>query len=154
MIDEYLTPYVRGAAESLGPGVECSVTLAMDGVLSRATSSDLRAAVCDEVEAIEGAGPCVLAMVQLRGVLVADIAAENRWQPWRLKALELGLRSAVALPAFVARGQTLALNLYSEAVDPWDRQALLDGDEHAQMIAEAVRRYTTRQNHVADPTPT
>lgn len=83
MIDEYLTPYVRGAAESLGTGVECSVTLVMDGVLSRATSSDLRAAVCDEVEAIEGAGPCVLAMVQLRGVLVADIAAETRWQPWR-----------------------------------------------------------------------
>ncbi len=149
-MDHYLTPYVRGAAESLGPGTEASAILVLDGMLSRAGSSSPRAADCDEIEVVEGAGPCVLAMVQLRGVLVPDIAAETRWEPWRRKALEVGLHSTMALPAFVAPGLSVALNLYAEDVDPWDRQALLDGDEHAQMIAEAVRRYTQRQERIPD----
>jgi hypothetical protein len=134
----YLEPIVRDTTDTLGAGTSCSVLVARDGVLLPGPSSDPRSASCDQVEVDEGGGPCVLAMAQLRGVLVVDVATETRWDPWRRRAIEVGFRSAAALPGYIATGSLVALNLYSERVDPWDAQMLTVADGFAQQLARAV----------------
>lgn len=136
----HLEPLVHAAAEAIGPGTFCSVLVARDGVLRPGPSSDPRSASCDAVEVEEGGGPCVLAMAQLRGVLVVDVATETRWEPWRQRATEVGFRSAAALPGYVSTGVLVALNLYSDQVDPWDAQRLTLADSYAQQMAEAIAR--------------
>lgn len=68
-----------------------------------------------------------------------DIAADERWPAWRTVALDAGFRSAAALPAVIDNDTTVALNLYAEALDPWDRDALLAVDALAQVVAEKIR---------------
>ncbi|WP_308281223.1 GAF domain-containing protein [Cellulomonas sp. PS-H5] len=94
---------------------------------------------CDQTEVLVGEGPCVTAIQQLRGELVLDIAADERWPAWRTVALDAGFRSAAALPAVIDNDTTVALNLYAEALDPWDRDALLAVDALAQVVAEKIR---------------
>jgi GAF domain-containing protein len=70
---------------------------------------------------------------------VLDIDADERWPAWRAVALDSGFRSAAALPGVIDNETTAALNLYTEALDPWDREALLAVDALAQVVAEAIR---------------
>ncbi|MEN1974442.1 GAF domain-containing protein [Cellulomonas sp. P4] len=135
----FLDAFARQAAERVGVPTECSIILRQHDLLQYVASSGERAAECDRVEVEEADGPCVSALQQLRGELVLDIAADERWPAWRTVALERGFRSAAALPALVDAESTLALNLYADVVDPWDRETLVAMDRFTQEIAEAVR---------------
>jgi hypothetical protein len=134
-----LEPLLREAAARIGTESSCSVILRLDGTLSRVASSDERAAACDDAEVAERAGPCVLALDQLSGVLVPDAADERRWPGWVQAVQEVGFRSGAALPAYVGGGVAVALNLYSDRLDPWDADALVTGDRYAQEVAEIIR---------------
>lgn len=134
-----LAGHARAAADALGPDTHCSITLRRGGVLASVGSSDERAGHCDGVEVRTGEGPCVTAMEHLSGVLVPDLHPEARWPAWRSAALVAGFRSSAALPAFVDDDTTVALNLYSEDLDPWDRARLVSMDQVIGRIAEAVR---------------
>lgn len=134
-----LDDYAKGAAERLTPDTHCSITMEREGRLGYVGSSDERAERCDAVEVRAEEGPCVTSMRQLSGVLIPDLAQETRWPEWRDAALDAGFRSAAALPAYVDESTTVALNLYSEEIDPWDRPTLLGMDAYIQEIAEAVR---------------
>lgn len=127
------------AAERIGGATSCSVILRMELGLRRVASSDPRAAACDDAEVAERGGPCVLAMDQLSGVIVPDIALETRWPGWVAAAEAGGFRSGAAMPAYVQDGVVLALNLYSADLDPWDAEALVRADGYAQDVARALR---------------
>ncbi|GIG36973.1 GAF domain-containing protein [Cellulomonas pakistanensis] len=134
-----LDAYAREAAARVGVPTECSIIVRRHHLLEQVASSGDRAARCDQVEVTSGEGPCVVAIQQLRGELVLDVLAEERWPRWRTAAAEAGFRSTAALPGQVDADTTVALNLYSEAVDPWDREALVRMDRLVQEIAEALR---------------
>jgi hypothetical protein len=138
-VHHILDDYAHGAAERLGAATHCSITMSHRGRLTWVGQSDERAGRCDAVEVKVGAGPCVAAMEQLSGVLVPDLQPETRWPEWRDTALDVGFRSAAALPAYVDEETTLALNMYSEQVDPWDRATLVGMDAYVQEMAESVR---------------
>lgn len=135
----HLDAFAEGASARLRVPTECSIIVRQVHLLRYAASSGERAAHCDKVEIAAGEGPCVTAIQQLRGELVLDVAADERWPAWRSAALDRGFRSAAALPAIVDADTTVALNLYSEALDPWERDALVGMDRYVQEIAEAIR---------------
>lgn len=136
---EALAEYARGAADRLGPDTHCSIVLRSGERVAYAGSSDPRAEGCDEVEVRAGEGPCITALQHLSGILVPDLHAEEQWPAWREAALRVGFRSAAALPAYVDEATRLALNLYSDDLDPWDEDRLVGMDGYVQEIAEAVR---------------
>ncbi|GEM_PF-1986792 len=137
----FLDQFAREAAARVAAPTECSIILRRLHLLRYVASSGERAARCDRVEVAAGEGPCVSAIQQLRGELVPDIAADDRWPAWKDAASELGFRSAAALPALVDAETTVALNLYSDELDPWDRDLLVGMDGYAQEIAEAIRTH-------------
>lgn len=134
-----LDAYATEATVRVGVPTECSIILRDHQLLDQVASSSERAASCDRTEVDTAEGPCVLAIQQLRGELVPDVLAETRWPAWRTAAADAGFRSAAALPAQVDADTTIALNLYSEAVDPWDRDVLVRMDRFVQEVAEAIR---------------
>lgn len=134
-----LDAYAREAAARVGVPTECSILVRRHHLLEQVASSGERAERCDRVEVETAEGPCVLAIQQLRGELVTDVLAEERWPAWRAAAAEAGFRSAAALPGQVDADTTVALNLYAEDVDPWDRDALVRMDRLVQEVAEAIR---------------
>lgn len=129
------------AAEQIGGATSCSVILRLEQGLRRVASSDDRAAACDDAEVAERGGPCVLAMDQLSGVIVPDVSIETRWPGWVAAARAGGFRSGAALPAYVRDGAVIALNLYSEQLDPWDAEALVRADSYAQEVARVLREH-------------
>jgi hypothetical protein len=137
-VREHLDDFVLRAGSRLQNGTHCSVSLRHQGRDRLAASSGPRPASCDQVEYEHGSGPCVAAMDELQIVLVGDVDREDRWQPWREAAQLAGFRSAAAVPAHVSEGAEIALNLYSESVDPWDPDTLLRADGFAQDVARTV----------------
>lgn len=135
-----LSPYLHALVDAAARDLDgaASITIQQQGAVVRAASSDDRAARCDQVEARLGAGPCIAAMEQLRPVVVPRIPEGAGWAPWRARAGEEGFLSAAAVPAAVARGVTVALNLYSAAPDAWDPLVLAEAHRHARLLAEQV----------------
>jgi hypothetical protein len=134
-----LDGYATGASERLGPGTHCSITMRRGELLTYVGSSDERAERCDQVEVRSSDGPCVDAMLHLSGIIVPDLQVDTRWPAWREAALDAGFRSAAALPGVVDNDTTVALNMYSDLVDPWDRDLIISMDSYIQEIAEAIR---------------
>ncbi len=137
-VREHLDGFALRAANHLGPGTHCSISLRHGGTDRLAATSSARSARCDEVEYATGAGPCITAMDLLGVVLVPDILAEGRWSSWREVSLDSGFRSSAAVPARARAGAEIALNLYSERIDPWDRSMLVRADTYAQQVAATI----------------
>ncbi|WP_298457424.1 ANTAR domain-containing protein [uncultured Cellulomonas sp.] len=137
-VREHLDDCADRAGHHLGAGTHCSVSLRHQGRDRLAATSSVRAQRCDQVEYDHGAGPCLTAMDGLQVVLVPDLLDDARWPVWRREAVDQGFRSAAAVPAHVAPGVDIALNLYSEQVDPWDRVLLTRADAYAQQVAASV----------------
>jgi hypothetical protein len=137
-VREHLDSFALRAANHLGPDTHCSISLRHGGQDRLAATSSARSARCDEVEYASGAGPCITAMDLLGVVLVPDVVAEGRWSSWREITLDEGFRSSAAVPARVSAGADIALNLYSERLDPWDRSMLVRADTYAQQVAATI----------------
>lgn len=131
-------PAVR-AAQHMGPGTWCSITLKYGTALHQVGSSSPRAAAVDRVEVEAEEGPCVLAMEQLSGVLVDDITTDIRWRARRAAANRAGFRSAAALPAHIDDRRTIAFNLYSDRPVVWDAARLVRMDVHVRELADELR---------------
>lgn len=130
------------AAQHMGPGTCCSITVKDGPALHQVGSSNPRAAAVDQVEVRAEHGPCVLAMEQLSGVLVADIVTETRWPAWRDAARRAGFRSAAALPAYIDDQRTVAFNVYSDRLEVWDAARLVRMDVRVQELADELRATT------------
>ncbi|WP_425954566.1 ANTAR domain-containing protein [Xylanimonas sp. McL0601] len=138
-ISKFPHDFATRCAAVLGRSVEASITVRQLGVTVRAGSSSDAAARCDQAEAVSGVGPCIEAMDKLVAQIVPEVALESRWELWRTRASEEGFVSAVAVPAVVGPGISVALNLYSKTADPWDSRLLTAADSYAQLVASAFR---------------
>jgi hypothetical protein len=133
-VEDALEDFVLHAAYHLGPDIECSISVRQGDQGRRVASSGPRAARCDEVEYAQRSGPCVTAMDTLGVVLVPDIATEQRWPGWRATALDERFRSAAAFAVHVGPAADVALNVYSDLLDPWAPDRIVRTDVYAQQI--------------------
>jgi GAF domain-containing protein len=137
-VRDYLDDFALRAGRHLGTRTEVSISLRHAGTDRLAASTSERAARCDEVEYATGAGPCITAMDLMQVVLVPDLVDDTRWESWRRAAIDAGFRSGAGVPAHVAEGVEIVLNLYSEDLDPWDADLLVRADTYAQQVAVTV----------------
>ncbi len=137
-IREHMDDFALRAAYRIGPRTHSSISLRHDGYERVVASTGPRPARCDETEFAAGSGPCLTAMDLIQVVPVADVADETRWAAWQRQTSSEGFRSAVAVPAHVVEGADIAVNLYSEDVNPWTTEQLLAADAFAQEIARTV----------------
>ena len=147
-IEAYLEDFAARAADHIGPGTQCGITLRHRGHDTRAASSDPRAARCDEVEVLAGAGPCITALDEQRTVTPAEVWHDARWTQWREAAVREGFRSAAAMPAGAGPGAGIALNVYFEDDDPADTERLV----RAAMFAEQIARVMALCIRIAEQT--
>ncbi|MFS0701644.1 hypothetical protein AB6N24_16855 [Cellulomonas sp. 179-A 4D5 NHS] len=138
-VRDHLDDLASRAGTQLLAGTEISISVRHRGHDRLVATSTARAGLCDQTEYDTGAGPCVTAMDLLQVVLVPDILEDTRWASWRRVSLDNGFRSAAGIPAHVAEGVELSVNLYSEELDPWDADVLVRGDAFAQQVAQTVR---------------
>ena len=79
-------------------------------------SSDPAALRIDEAQYSSGGGPCLHSMRTGDEVLIADLAAEQRWPEFRTVASDIGMRSSLSLPLRANDGGIEgALNLYARS---------------------------------------
>ncbi|HJQ00725.1 MAG TPA: GAF and ANTAR domain-containing protein [Jatrophihabitans sp.] len=67
----------------------------------------------DEQQYHDGRGPCLEALATGVPVVVTDMAAESRWQPYPARAAELGARSSISQPLISGEQVIGVLNMYA-----------------------------------------
>ena len=137
----FLHEHAAHAQEALGPGAHVGVGVWADGAAVRSAASDDLAQRCVTAEAEHQEGPSVLAVTELRGVLVPDVALEVRWDAWRAETAAAGFRSVAVIPALAGRdGAVVAVSIYSRELDPWDATTLVVADGLAHELAARIGR--------------
>jgi GAF domain-containing protein len=111
-----LDAIVRAAADTI-PGVDeaslSSVTRRRE-VRTLAATSDLPRAV-DDAQYAASQGPCLSSLYQHRTVRLSDLSTDLRWPDFTARALELGVRSMLAIQLYVEGDDLGALNLQSRS---------------------------------------
>lgn len=138
LVDAHLTTFAAHAADTLGAGTACSITLRLDGHGRLSASSDDRSAACDTVELETGTGPCIEALGASELVMVDDTGADRRWPAWAAAARDRGFGSSGAFPAHPRSASRVSINVYREAPGPWSRDDLVRADAYAQEIGRVV----------------
>ncbi|MCU1689978.1 MAG: hypothetical protein JWN61_2508 [Pseudonocardiales bacterium] len=99
------------------PGASAaSITLIADGTPTTAASTNPVALELDERQYAAGHGPCLDAARFAHEMPIVDMATEARWPDYTPRALELGVRSSLAIPLPLREAVIGSLNLY--ATDP------------------------------------
>ncbi|GAA1434653.1 GAF and ANTAR domain-containing protein [Microlunatus lacustris] len=139
--------YLQDAVVETGPLVEVegsfSLSILLYGNLLTVATTDRLAWDADQVEFDTEAGPCVEALRNGTDTGVIDLRVEDRWPAWGTVATLLGFQAAAGVPAEMAPGQRIALNLYS--ADPEGlagdriRRARLFAEEVARTVPTALR---------------
>jgi GAF domain-containing protein len=112
-ITEFLDELARYAADTIGRGLSCGITMDRDGGPLTVASSDAHARTLDEVQYEHHDGPCLTAMRSRTTVTITDLAADDRWGTYRVDALAHGIGSALSIPISAGPGVRGALNLYA-----------------------------------------
>ena len=138
-IEKFVAGVAAGAAAHIAPRTHVGITLRRTGHAACVGYDDPRAARCDEAEYLAGEGPCLTAMDEGELVLVRDVEGEDRFPSWRGAVAEQGFRSGAGVPAAVAEGVDVAVDLYSEQPDAWSPEALDRAAVYADEVARALR---------------
>jgi len=138
-LSTYLEEYAVRAAVVLGEDVEASITVREHGVTLRGGSSEAGSARCDQAEARAEQGPCIDAMASQSVLHVPQVTAADGWDDWREQTTREGFVKALAVPALVAPGVAVALNLYSRAPGRWSTELVELADAYAHLVAAGVR---------------
>jgi two-component system, cell cycle sensor histidine kinase and response regulator CckA len=147
-LDQILSTLARGI-ESQIEGARCAIMLldASRQHLNTGAAPSLPPVYCRMIDGSRigpRAGSCGTAVFLGRPVVVADIAADPLWVPWRSLALSHGLHACWSIPVFDSAGQTLGAFAiyYSAARRPSDAEFdLVLGT--ARVVAVAVERWRT-----------
>ncbi|HEU4946775.1 MAG TPA: GAF and ANTAR domain-containing protein [Kribbella sp.] len=125
-VDEFLDQLADVAARVLDPPASCGVTTRYEGHPLTVATSDDRAAIIDEDQYGAGEGPCLESMRTGEVIEVSDQCADDRWDAYRQKAVEHGVRCSLSNPLVVDDHPVGALNLYvfdrPDAFDDENRQ--------------------------------
>jgi GAF domain-containing protein len=117
-LDETLDAIVRTARQSLDGIDHVGISLTHHGgeIETKAATSQLVWAF-DALQYQVGEGPCVHAIQHEPVVLVQHARSEQRWPRFIPKAVQLGLRSQLALQLYSEEGVLGGLNMYSTSSD-------------------------------------
>jgi GAF domain-containing protein len=113
-IDGFLRELAAMAARELGPGLSCGITLQPNGSPLTVASSDANAAQVDELQYRLGHGPCLTSLRQGETVRIDDLAGDQRWRDYAVRAVAQGVGSSLSLPITPQGSPVGALNLYSD----------------------------------------
>ena len=111
-------------------GCSISYVIGRRTVEPRAYTSELPMQA-DLLQQEVGQGPCLDAVWEQEVVRVDDVAADERWPKFGVRAAELGVASMICLQLFVAGDHLGAMNLYSRVPRAFDDEATAV----AQMLA-------------------
>jgi hypothetical protein len=126
------------AACLLAPRSQVAITSYRPGGVVERSSSDNRSAECETTGQSSGQGPGMDALKRDRIVLVRDIRRDERWPQWADLTLDVGFRSAAAVPAQMSDDSVTLLVGYSEDDDAWDPSALASMARYAQELAHIL----------------
>jgi GAF domain-containing protein len=112
-IDGFLQELASLAARELGEGLSCGITLQPDGRPLTVASSDANAAQIDELQYGLDHGPCLTALRTGELVRIDDLASDQRWGEYAIRALARGVRSSLSMPLTAQHRMAGALNVYS-----------------------------------------
>lgn len=113
-IDGFLHDLAVLAACQLGQGLSCGITLQPDGRPLTVASSDPNAAQIDELQYGLDSGPCLTSLREGRQIRIDDLASDQRWHDYAVRALAHGVRSSLSIPVTAQDRPVGALNLYAD----------------------------------------
>lgn len=126
-------------AATIVPGTHCGVTLRRDSQVATVASSDEIALRMDELQYLDGSGPCLHAMEFEERVDVPDMTAETRWGDYAAYALANGIQSSLSLPLRLDGSTRGAVNLFSPNVRGFSEAAV----ERAQAFTDQASNSLT-----------
>jgi ANTAR domain len=139
LVDEGLHDELcRSSADLVRDGLACGVVLREYRSPRMAGAGDVRVRRCVAAEQADRSGPGLTALEDDRVVVVADLTRTRRWPQWRDAAVREGFRTAVALPAPVASGIDVAVELYGSSAESWQRRELRAAATFAREVARVV----------------
>lgn len=138
-IEQFLDDLVVLAAATIGGGVSTGLTMSRDGQPATVASSDRAAAGYDEIQYGFDDGPCLRAMRTGQVVLVDDLVDDERFGPYRTRALAAGVRSSLSIPVTGGDRAVGALNVYSGSARHFGRHER----DRAQAFADEASRALT-----------
>jgi hypothetical protein len=98
-IDGFLQEVASLAARELGEGLSCGITLQPNGRPLTVASSDTNAAQIDELQYGLDHGPCLTALRTGTLIRIDDLAIDQRWRDYAVRALAHGVRSSTSSSA-------------------------------------------------------
>ncbi|RYV49430.1 GAF and ANTAR domain-containing protein [Pengzhenrongella frigida] len=143
VVESFLQEITSFAVTALGGEISASVTISRQGRPATVASSDAYAAQFDEVQYSQSEGPCLTAMRTGKTVLMDDLAADDRFERYRPRALALGVRSSLSLPLDGGDHIVGSLNLYAQHSHGFGAaelaQAALFADDLSRALGLAIR---------------
>ncbi len=112
-LESFLGDLVDLAARQVPSAEACGLTLTRHATGVTVASTGPLARRADERQYEMDTGPCLESMRTGTVVRVEDMATEERWAPYPVRAAELGVRSSLSLPLVVEGRSSGALNLYA-----------------------------------------
>lgn len=138
-LTQFLAEVAGYAADTIGPGLSCGITLSHAGTPFTAASSDATATHLDEVQYGHHHGPCLTAMRTGEVVAINDLVAEDRWGSYRLDALAHGIGAILSVPLLINSGEHGALNLYSAQAEVFSPEQIRRAQSFAAEATRALR---------------
>lgn len=138
----------RYAADTVGSGLSCGITLRRDGRPVTVAESDHIAGALDEVQYGHHNGPCLTAMRTGETVSVHNLATDDRWgSSYRHDALAQGARSVLSTPLSIGPGESGALNLYSPESGGFGPDQRRRAEDFAAEASRALRLAARLADH-------
>lgn len=125
------------ASQVVEPPASCGITTRHDGPPTTVATSDVRAALVDQVQYDTGTGPCFEALSTGLPVEVADQRYDARWPAYAERSVDLGVRCSLSVPLTIDDRTLGALNVYG-----YDRPREF-GEEEKQRVETFAAQAST-----------
>jgi GAF domain-containing protein len=120
------------------PATACGITLRGERDAFTVASSDQLARDVDEIQYGRRQGPCLHAMNSGERVLITNLAEDDRWPEYRIRAAKRAIASSLSLPLNVAAQTVGALNLYGTRPDQFDAESIRRAEAFSGQSATAL----------------
>ena len=135
-------------AGQLIPGTHVGICIAdSTGILTTLAGTDPLVFALDDMQYALDEGPSLTAVREGHTVIIDDAESEHRWSRFMPYAVNLGLRSQLAVPIYVEDQALGGLNLYSTTHTHLDADRLAHARVFAAQAAIALSQ-SRRENHL------